>query len=282
MTELTVIDQKKIWNILNSKTKKNPAFAKEVEELNLFYSRKFVRAAQGEEKQTIATEIIGDIISAQIFHGFFLQHNLIANEKVGNESFLEAFWENPPGITRNHIGEVMQLNFGKDWHLQHGIEKVNVRVLNEIPEAFDIFRDILIESANFGAYKATTESEKYLGTVKHNDEYLFGSPYDIHFINPQIFIQAQYYSNENEIWDVFSGNTGVKESQWLGTVQLIKIPNANEIMYILTVSLSDLINTDEKMQALDLITNKLPKNIRDIVQIRLYHLSDLDTFTIKA
>lgn len=282
MTELTVIDQKKIWNILNSKTKKNPAFAKEVEELNLFYSRKFVRAAQGEEKQTIASEIIGDIISAQIFHGFFLQHNLIANEKVGNESFLEAFWENPPGITRNHIGEVMQLNFGKDWHLQHGIEKVNVRVLNEIPEAFDIFRDILIESANFGAYKATTESEKYLGTVKHNDEYLLGSPYDIHFINPQIFIQAQYYSNENEIWDVFSGNTGVKESQWLGTVQLIKIPNANEIMYILTVSLSDLINTDEKMQALDLITSKLPKHIRDIVQIRLYHLSDLDTFTIKA
>ncbi|MEV6689817.1 hypothetical protein AB0N28_31630, partial [Streptomyces sp. NPDC051130] len=86
MTELTVIDQKKIWNLLNSKTKKNPAFAKEVEEFILFYSRKFVRAAQGEEKQTIATEIIGDVINAQIFHGFFLQHNLIANEKVGKES----------------------------------------------------------------------------------------------------------------------------------------------------------------------------------------------------
>ncbi|MFJ7890531.1 hypothetical protein ACIQYL_20940 [Lysinibacillus xylanilyticus] len=279
MTELKIIDSKQIWDKLNAKMKNDADFAKEMEDFVEFYARKFVRAAKSEEKQKTATEIIEEVIYSQIFHGYYLQSNLIANEKKGSETFLDVFWQNPPGVTLNQIGQVMKLNFQENWHLQKGIESVNVRVLNEIPEAFDIFGMILLEAANFGAFKATIECKKYEGKVNDTKEFVFGSPYDLQFINPQIFIEARYYSNEHELWDMFLVDTGIKESQWIGSIHLSTIPSNSESFYLLTVSISDLITEDEKMQALSLITSKLPQQIKDKVQIRLYNLSDLDVFT---
>lgn len=31
----------------------------------------------------------------------------------------------------------------------------------------------------------------------------FGNPIDLQFMNPQVFLQAQYYSTQHEFWDVF-------------------------------------------------------------------------------
>ncbi|MFJ7953413.1 hypothetical protein ACIQZG_18060 [Lysinibacillus sp. NPDC096418] len=51
--------------------------------------------------------------------------------------------------------------------------------------------------------------------------------------------------------------------------------------YILIVSLSNKIREDEKLSIVNSLVEQLPNEIRDAVQIRVYHLSDLDTYMLK-
>lgn len=275
------MDTKALWNMLNEKFEQDKTFSKEIEDFVSFYGTKFVTVANSEEKRTIAAEIIEDVINSQFFHGYYLQHNLILEDDSKREVFLENFWIMTPGVMRNNIGRVMEINFGENWFLQKGTENVNLRVLNELPEAFDVFRVILREAANFGAYKATLDYPLYESLVQPNDDFVFGSPFELHFLNPQVFIQAHAYSNQHELWDVFLADNGQSESQWAGSIHLSSIPTGTDLdTYILTVSLSNSISEGEKLGIVNLLCEQLPSEIRNVVQLRVFHLSELDTYML--
>lgn len=273
------MDSQALWNMLNEKFKQDSSFAKEIESFVSFYGTKFVNSAISGEKKAIAAEIIEDVINSQFFHGYYLQYNLILEDDSKREIFLENFWIMTPGVMRSNIGRVMELNFGENWFLQKGIESVNLRVLNEIPEAFDVFRVILREAANFGAYKATLDYPLYESLVQENEDFIFGSPFELHFLNPQVFIQAQAFSNQHELWDVFLADNGQSESQWAGSIHLSSIPTGTDLdNYILTVSLSNSISEGEKLGIVNSLCEQLPSEVRNVVQLRVFHLSDLDTY----
>lgn len=275
-------DTQAIFDMLEEKYEKDSSFSKEMDNFATFYGSKFVNTADNEEKRSIAAEIIEDIISSQFFHGYYLQHNLILEDDTKREIFLENFWIMTPGNMRNNMGQVMELNFGKDWFLQKGTESVNLRVLNDIPEAFDVFRTILREASNFGAFKATMDYPLYESLVQPNEEFVFGSPFELHFLNPQVFLQADAYSNQLELWNVFLADNGQRQTEWAGSVQLSSIPKGSDLMdYILIVSLSNKIREEEKLNIVNSLVEQLPSEIRDAVQIRVYHLSDLDTYMLK-
>ncbi|MCM3390570.1 hypothetical protein LG296_19660 (plasmid) [Ureibacillus chungkukjangi] len=281
-------DEKKLWKYLNDKYENNKEFRNEVTEVIRFYGSKLMNVADTEEKRELVTEIVEECILGQYFHGYFLLTRLIEESQLQEEQvFLDEFWATPPGMMQNNIGDVMSYQFEKEWAYHKELEKYNLRVLKELPDGFDIYREILLETANYGAYKAVLENDLYKGNIEDEKSNLmhFGNPIDLQFMNPQVFLQAQYYSTQHEFWDVFKKANGESESSWIGTVHLSSIPTEihdNDVLYILNISLADIVRLDEKARIVEALCKQLPEQITSSMQLRLYHLSDLEVLEYKT
>jgi len=276
-----VTNEVQIWDQLNKNFNESKEFRDEMTELIRFYSSKLIQLADTTDKEQFISEIIEKCIFSQYFHGYALMKRFIEQSQLNEENvFYPGFWEIPKGVMLNEIGDVMKFQFEKGWAFQEAMKHYDKRFIQLFPEGYDLYREVLLEVANYGAYKAVIESEYYKGPKTLNEEkILLGSINDIHFVNPQVFMKVKCFSNENEIWDLFRINNGNVMSSWLGTIHLATIPKVLEKskdLYILNVSLSDMIRNDEKHRILVKVLEKVPEEMKEETEIRLYHLSDME------
>lgn len=268
---------------LKAKINNEKSFKKEVQSIVDYYGSKFVNVQKSEEDRNTAAELIEDIIVSQIAHGYFLVANELAEDKIEDDrpkTFEKEFWDMSPGLMRNSAGIVARQLFGDNWFMGIGIESVNLRVLQALQHSFNLYLTILEETAMYGAFLAISEDENYKKEEENHDlgEVLLGNPLDIHFLNPQVYMQYGFYSNQHESWELFLGNSSSRQEKWIGSIHLSIIPEIStaekkEDSYYLNIMLEDVIMEHEKSYICKEVIKRLPEKIQNTVQFRVYHLA---------
>lgn len=277
--------QKEVFQYLNEKLKTDNKFEQSVKDLIEYYGAKFLTAIQTVENVDEGVEIIEQVMYAQLYHGFYLQRQLMIesdSSPEGEQIFMDKFYTLPPGVMLNEIGSIMKQNFGGNYYMRKGNEAINIKVLNDFPNAFEIYRTILLEVCNFGAYLAVLDYPKYEPSFENQEGYLLGNPFDLNILNPQIFMQAMAYSEQHEMWELYRLKNGENEVQWYGTVYYTKIPDQETAVHYLQFMISDLVRSNEKDAIIEKIFLKLPEDIQRSIQIRRYDVSNLDLLAKKA
>lgn len=277
--------QKEVFQYLNDKLKSDKNFEKNVNDLIEYYGAKFLATIQNSENVDEGAEIIEQVMYAQIYHGFYLQRELMIESDNSPEEeriFMDRFYTLPPGVMLNEIGPIMKKNFGGNYYMRKGNEAINIKVLNEFPNAFELYRAILLEVCNFGAYLAVLDYPKYEPSLENQEGYLLGNPFDLNILNPQIFMQAMAYSEQHEMWELYRLKNGENELQWYGTIYYTKIPDQDTTAHYLQFMISDLVRSNEKDAIIEKIFYRLPEDIQKHIQIRRYDVSNLDLLVKKA
>lgn len=286
-------DEKTLYRKLTNLLKTDTVFKEEINSFMLFHSKKFVAVAPTEEKKKLAASLIDNIISAQVFHGYSLMLNYIEIEETLITEVEPLFWHRKLGATYNAIGSDLQAIFGEDWAFHKMLQdEINLIMLEELYECYEIYKTILLEAANYGAYNALIKYPKFkqnlndIVTQQDVSEVKLGNPHDLNFISPQAYMTLTNFSDQHELWDVFSLNNGQKESEWVGMVHFSSIKNvingSNEVTHILSITLSNLIREDEQHTILQQLYGELTESIKDSIQLRIISASNFDLGYVKS
>lgn len=280
--------EEEITKILEDKLKTDEKFQQNFKDLTLFYSKKIIQQAKTTEQRETFIEIMENTITQQFFHGYYLMSLLdkdMRNSPENKEPYLE-YYKMPKGILQREVVSIMSdafINYDAKWYMNAPVEQYNTYLLKELPDIYDLYHTILKEVACYGAYVFMIDQELHIPSKDNPDAaiMLLGYPYDIKFVNPQVYIKASYYSEEHEIWDVFKMGDSKTPEKWVGTVHISAIPTGDEgnIHFILNFSLSIDIRLDERNLIISNLYHSLPEEIQDTAEIRVYTVNDVDIVT---
>ncbi|MFJ8519421.1 hypothetical protein [Lysinibacillus xylanilyticus] len=277
--------EEEITKILENKLKTDEEFQQSYKDLMMFYSKKIIQQAKTTEQREAFIEIMENTVTQQFFHGYYLMSLLdkdMQSSPENKEIYLE-YYKLPKGILQLQVVSIMNdafKNIDAKWYMNTPIEQYNTYLLKELPDIYEVYHTILKEIACYGAYIYMTDQERYAPPVEDPDAaiMLLGYPYDIKFLNPQVYIKASYYSEEHELWDVFKIGDERGQEKWVGTVHISAIPigNENKIQFILNFSLSVDIRLDERNLIISNLYHSLSEEIKDTAETRVYTVNDVD------
>lgn len=269
-----------IWESLNNRIEQDEEFKTLYANFKGFYIRKFLGVAKTSEQKDKLIELIGTTVNTQFFHGYSIMENVLTD--IQNDAEMKEFWEKnifsfTEGQLRNQIGGIMADLFSDvpdKWYMNIEAVQNSRIILRDYHIIFDLYQETLNEIANFGAYQAILHSElyqPYTDSIPKLTDFLLGNPYELEFLNPQVFMKAQFYSTQHELWDLFGVLDKNNDNQWLGEIHLSLIPTdiENNKSYILHATLLNTIQEEERNAILIAVTSRLPDDIRALVQIRL-------------
>lgn len=281
--------EEEVTKILENKLKTDENFQQVYRDLNFFYSKKIIQQAKTTEQRETFIEIMENTVTQQFYHGYYLMSLLdrdLQNSPENLENYL-LYYKLPIGMLQREIGSVMNNAFSKQderWFMNEPIRKYNTYLLKELPDIYEVYQTILKEVACYGAFVYMIDQEIYSPPEEDKNVgiLLLGYPYDIKFVNPQVYIKASYYSEEHEIWDVFKLGDGRTEDNWVGTIHISAIPLGDDgkERVILNFSLSVDIRLDERNLIIYNLYQSLPEPITKDAEVRVYTLNDVDIVTI--
>lgn len=261
-------------------------FNNELDDLIIFYGRKLLSLTNVSTTREMIESSIENVIKNQYFHGCYTMTKILADNEI---EFDDKTWSLPKGILQNEVRVFINklfidIDIEFDWADNNVINQFGLQMLKELEFGFDVVEVIKYEVAAFGAYKALLEDPRYKGPQnKATEDMLLGNPFDVEFINFQVFMQAQFYSSEHELWDLFEVGKGIQDNVWCGTAHLSSIPqNNDEKSYILSINLLNTIRPEERMLISESIAKRLPDYITDSLQIRLYHTTEMEFLTLHS
>lgn len=267
-----------VFSFLEKEFKENETFRNELELLYKFYGRKLIHFVGKTDLQYVE-EQFGEVVNSLYFQGYYTMRLILNDEETVLE---EDAWKLPLGVVKNEIPLLLKnmLNDEKlDWSTPISHE-FSMNILTNVEAGYETTLEITKEIAEYAAYKAFIEDERYIGgTIQETSEMLLGSPYDLNFLSPQVYSKAQFFTEQHETWDLFYWSAIQKDS-WVGSIHFSTIPTGESNLYIIEFSISDVIMELEKLEIVEQITKKLPEEIRANLQTRLYHVSDLDVLDI--
>ncbi|MCM3317953.1 hypothetical protein M3603_15145 [Rummeliibacillus stabekisii] len=268
----------KVTNHLRDKYEKDIFFNQEIEKLTTFYGRKLLALTNNENVHEIIESSISNVINSQLFQGYYVMTNILEDEEL---DFKDSVWTLSKGLARNHIRLMIDELF-KDteynWIDNETANAFALVMLNELEKGFEIVEGIKYEVALYGAYKAFIEDSRYKGTTTENaTDFKLGDPFDLNYINHQIYMTATNYAEQNEMWDLFLTGRQNQDNIWCGNAHLSTFLNEEDKnFYILSINLSNVIRVEEKMKLAETISKRLPSEITDVLQIRLYHTTEIE------
>lgn len=268
----------KVTNKLRDKYEQDVYFNQELENLTIFYGRKLLALTSNENVHEIIENTISNVIRSQFFQGYYVMSNILEDEEV---EFTDNVWTLPKGIVRNQIRTMLDNLFNDteyNWIDNDVANSFALVMLNELEKGFEVVEGIKYEVALFGAYKAFLEDSRYsVAPSEKVNDFKLGDPFDLNYINHQVYMEAKHYAEQHEFWDLFLTGKQNQDNSWCGTVHLSTFPTEEDKkFYILSLNLSNVIRDEEKMILAETISKRLPSEITDVLQIRLYHTTELD------
>lgn len=268
-----------VQNKLKRQLKTDPIFKEEIQSLYYFYERKLMNFARKEGMKKYIIDEFEDVVFSQYFQGYYVMKVILNDEETEME---ESSWNMSEGFARNVIPPFINNAFKEestDWSYTEVSHKFGMELLDLQEAAYDLFKQIRFDIACYGAFKAFIEDERYVGNEGGGSMDLwFGNPLDLVFLNPQVYMQAQFSTAEHEVWDLHTW-TSFRDSMWVGSIHLSTLPqdeSTGQVIYLLEVKLSNTIAQDEKLDIVNFIVNKLPVEIQNALQTRLYYVEDFD------
>ena len=289
-----IITFEEILKELENKLNNNETIKNEVKELVEFYARKLVVGLKNDNEQLALSEIIEEVLYAQISRGYYLMKNVIELDTLSSnssQSELEALWSTPKGVILNAQGiNMINIFNDKDWYKSDAFLSINRRIINEFYSIHSLFEIISEEVAVYGSYLAIINDERYEYNPISVDNTLvkIGNPNELIFLNPQVFIQFELAAENVENWLLYyRANKGI-DCKIIGTLSLKTFPTDidEKNIYVLDLAIDQSVVAHEQKQIFDSIQKNLPGVIQSELKIRLYELLNppilLDAAMIKS
>lgn len=266
----------KVYKTLEQKIKEDQDFQNELEYLSFFYRRKLTSIVKDTQVMEYIFRQFDDVLFSQFFQGYYAMTILLEDEE---EHFSEKDWNHLPGLVRNEIPKFLKMITkveNVNWtHTEIG-HNFSMDILQSAENAYDVTQLLLSDLTNYGAYKAFIDDKRYVGEKNLvESEMLLGNAFDLNFVTPQVYMQAQFFTEQHELWDLFNWSA-IGEGAWVGSIHYSVLPIEEQTYYVLEFSLSNLINKDEQMEIVNDVIKKIPEEIRSTLQTRLYSVSELD------
>lgn len=261
---------KQVFSILKQKYSE-PGFSKFMDELIVFYGRKIMRLAKTETEEKYIEEEFHRLVKSEFFMGYRAMYLIMEDEEIqGVDDLLTC----QPGILLNEIpvliGELFKDVEG-EWYRIKEAQEVSMWLTQNIEGSYDLLRQTKKDCAMYGCYHAALDRSQYKKESFIEQFYKLEDPFDIHFLNPQVYMKAEFITEEQEMWNVHAWNALDNGGKFIGTIHLFR---TEQSFYILSISLMDEISSDEKYDIADKISVLLPEELRPFTQIRLNQLSD--------
>jgi len=276
MSEVNDPIYNEVYSMLKGQIETDVEFKKEIQKLYYFYERKLMFHAKSEEAVILIREKLEDVVFSQYFQGYYIMSLILSDEETVLE---DSVWSLERGVTRNEIPKFVVEVFSQevvDWTTTELGHNFGMDVLQLIEPAFDIVKQLRIDLANYGAFKAFVADERYIGAPNDDpSNSLLGSVDDFEFLTPQVYMKAQFVTSTQEILDLYNWSS-VNDNMWVGAATLSIINVEEHSIYFLEIKLANSISNDEKMDITNEIIGKLPVDIRELVQVRLYHIEDIE------
>lgn len=280
---LNVTEEKNVLvELLRNRYKKDLDFRKVIDEANLFYGRKVIGFAIELADQQFVEAHMLEVVSDQFFQGYFLMNQILSDEEFSLE---ENYWSLANGYVRNNVYPLLESimeESGVQWQQSAAEKLFTKRVVANFYEAYDVMVQLRKDVLALGAYYAFIEHPKYQKPVHPNNTLKLASPFDLTFLNPQVFMQTQYVAENVEKWVLYQAQT-IKGSQWVGDIQLAVREGAEGgLENHLEILLSDLLEQNDRTDIINQMISKIPAEEHSHTHIQFYLVSSKKEYTLNV
>jgi len=275
MIKTTVTEEKEvIVELLKNRYKTDKDFGKVIDEVSFYYGRKLMSFATETEDQRFVEDKILEVVSDQFFLGYFLMDQILKDPEFELE---ESYWKLAKGYVRNGIFPMLEsIMEGSDVQWQQSAAEKNFtkRVVSKFYDAYDIMVQLRKDVLALGAYFAFIEHPNYKGAEQPAHSLRLANPFDLTFINPQVFMQPKYATENVEKWGLFQAES-LKGGQWVGEIQLERRvnPQAEKENY-LEIKISNLLEQNDITDIINKMILKMPAEEHSFTSIKYYLVSD--------
>jgi hypothetical protein len=233
----------------------NQEFNRQLAILNNYYYEPLLKIVKIQDKTRLESELFASI-KGQIFNGYFMVQELLANPEItiDNEWFAQTegmITQQIPSILKDAIGE----NY-EEVITDHKLKKLAGWLISEYEGVYPLLMDISLNSACFGAnWALLDESVKRNITIPTSQNIgLLGYVDDLTFISPQHYIQCISTNNESEMWEIL--NSRMKDIEKIGEVVIFRVSTEMENVdnVLLNLYLSEELSETEQKQLINIIT----------------------------
>ncbi|MDQ0273509.1 hypothetical protein [Cytobacillus purgationiresistens] len=268
-----------VYNHLLEKFNNDIDFQNEIQYLIHFYGKKLMNFTKNDEQKLLVEVSSEKLIKSQFFQGYFIMKTILEDDQM---ELGEKIWTVNPGIIRNELPILLEQTYSnsvEDWYKTDVGHQVSFELIQVFSDVFDLVKQIRKDISIYGCYKAVIEDPRYSGfneTSEH--QFLLGDPMDLDFLNPQVYMQAEFITEEQEFWDLYNWSSSQNSvSKWIGSIQLSSIPQDNDsFFYLIQFTLSNTILEEEKQGIIQKVHKRLPQDVLSTLQIRYYSASELN------
>ncbi|MFD5853585.1 hypothetical protein ACFWGC_25975 [Cytobacillus pseudoceanisediminis] len=264
-----------IIDTLRKQYQTNKHFRDELDNLSLFYGRKFMNKTNDEEERLSIIKQMDDMVKSQFFQGYYIMKSILLDKET---SLPQDVWSLNPGLVRNEI-PLLFADIFKDspdnWHLTDVSQNIGLDLVQRFNNVYDLVKQTRKDLALYGAYKAFIEDDRYQSQTDNNQSsMILGNPFDLTFLSPQVYMQAQFLTEEQEIWDLnLWSSLGTK---WVGSIHFSRIPHDQMTLFLFQFSVSEVIQENERYELLEKSLENIPQEIKSLMQVRLHHVRELE------
>lgn len=281
MIKTNVTEEKEvIVELLKNRYKTDKEFERVIDEVSLYYGRKIMSFATETEDQRFVEDKILEVVSDQFFLGYFLMDQIFRDPEFVLE---DSYWSLAKGFVRNGIYPMLESMMEESevqWQQSAAEKNFTKRVVSSFYDAYSIMVQLRKDVLALGAYYAFIENPKYQGAELPEHTLRLANPFDLTFINPQVFMQPKYATENVEKWGLFQAET-VKGGQWVGEIQLERrlTPQAENENY-LEIKISNLLEQNDITDIINKMILKIPAEEHSFTSIQYYLVSEKKDFVL--
>lgn len=259
---------------------KDYEFKATIQSVTTFYGKKIMAFATEPEDKKFIEERTLEVVSEQFLLGYYIMSELLEDPEFQLE---EAAWNLGKGYVRNtmySLLETVMQDSEVEWQ-QSDIEKqFTKRVLASFYDAYEVTVQLRKDVLALGAYYAFIESPRYQEPTEKPHSLRLATPYDLTFLNPQVYMQGEVVIENMEKWTLFQTES-IKGAQKVGTIQLIeKERDTGESEIYLEILISQLISQNEITDIINQMIEKIPQENHSRTVIDYFLVTDQKTYQL--
>lgn len=272
---MTVSEEKTaVAELLKKRYQKDDEFKRMIQSVNLYYGRKVMGFAVDPEDKTYVEEHMLEVVSDQFLLGYYLMTQILADPEFVLE---ESAWKLGKGYVRNTMFTLLETvmeDSEVQWQQSETEKMFTRRVVSSFYAAYDVMVQLRKDVLALGAYYAFIESPNYQEPAKQEHTMQLANPYDLTFLNPQVFMQGEGLIENLEKWSLYQAQQ-VKGSQWVGDVQLTKKEREpGEFELHLEILLSHILDQNERTDIINQMIAKIPSEEHSRTHIQFYLVTE--------
>jgi hypothetical protein len=262
---------------LKKKFEESAIFRDKLMEYTFFYGKKFISFLPADENFTIKfQERIEEVVKSQYYQGYYLMLEVIEDSETKID---ETFLRQEDGLIRNEVPRIMKEALSTDFQniiktsLSH---KFTMWMIQHTENVFDLISQSLFDLTCLGAYEALLDYKKRSVLLDDVDivNCHLGSPTDLVYLNPQIYMTLLTKTSEVEIWDLYEWSS-INSENTVGSVSFLSL-SLDPKRYFLEFKISNRIIQFEQDNLIKTCVNMIQKNGIDtsLLNLRTYSYSD--------